>query len=353
MDKLNQRQLNIYSFIGNKEGATNREIRNFLKSINVNVSRMTVIRDLDKLLQNNLITKNGHNRNVVYRIIPENAMLIFIDPEKYFNKNIEDRILISKTFNFKIFDKIKFIKFPQNEINELEKLNNEKYREKIKNISDTVLKKETERLLIDFSWKSSQIEGNTYSILETETLLKEKIEAKGHSKEEAMMILGHKKALDYILQNKKEFQNITVAKIENIHSLLIDSLNIKRNIRQRPVGIGGTKYKPLDNEYQIREALEKTSNFISDKKIHPIVRAMMSVLLISYIQPFEDGNKRTARLLGNAILLAHNYCPLSYRTVDVTEYKKAILLFYEQNNIFYFKQIFIEQFKFALEEYFL
>lgn len=73
--------------------------------------------------------------------------------------------------------------------------------------------------------------------------------------------------------------------------------------------------------------------------------------MISYIQPFEDGNKRTSRLLGNALLLANGYCPLSYRSVDEVEYKKAIILFYERNSVLYFKGMFIDQFKQAVENF--
>ena len=74
--------------------------------------------------------------------------------------------------------------------------------------------------------------------------------------------------------------------------------------------------------------------------------------MIAYIQPFEDGNKRTARILSNAILLAADACPLSYRNANETEYKKAILLFFEQNNISYFKKLFLEQYEFAVKNYF-
>lgn len=74
--------------------------------------------------------------------------------------------------------------------------------------------------------------------------------------------------------------------------------------------------------------------------------------MIAYIQPFEDGNKRTSRILANALLLAFDYCPLSYRSVDEIEYKKAVILFYEQNNLAYFKKLFIEQFKQAVNKYF-
>ena len=76
------------------------------------------------------------------------------------------------------------------------------------------------------------------------------------------------------------------------------------------------------------------------------------MLLIAYIQPFVDGNKRTARLLGNALLMANNACPLSFRSVDEAEYKKDLIVFYEQNSLRAFKELFIEQFKFAVENYF-
>lgn len=74
--------------------------------------------------------------------------------------------------------------------------------------------------------------------------------------------------------------------------------------------------------------------------------------MISYIQPFMDGNKRTARIVSNALLIQEKYCPLSFRTVDSLEYKKAMLLFYEQNNLSAIKHIYIEQYKFAVETYF-
>ncbi|PRD42803.1 cell filamentation protein Fic, partial [Sphingobacterium haloxyli] len=71
-----------------------------------------------------------------------------------------------------------------------------------------------------------------------------------------------------------------------------------------------------------------------------------------YIQAFNDGNKRTARIVSNAILIANQYCPISFRTIDSIEYKKAMLIFYEQNNISVFKEIFMEQFRFAVKTYF-
>ena len=87
-------------------------------------------------------------------------------------------------------------------------------------------------------------------------------------------------------------------------------------------------------------------------KENPLEKSLLSLLLLSYIQAFADGNKRTARIVSNAILMASGYCPISYRTVDSIEYKEAMLIFYEQNNISAFKQIFISQFEFAVKTYF-
>jgi|GEM_PF-1417381 len=84
----------------------------------------------------------------------------------------------------------------------------------------------------------------------------------------------------------------------------------------------------------------------------PQERGILALVLISYIQPFMDGNKRTARIISNSILIHGQFCPISFRTVDSIDYKKAMLLFYEQNNITAFKQIFMQQFEFAVKTYF-
>ena len=104
-------------------------------------------------------------------------------------------------------------------------------------------------------------------------------------------------------------------------------LGVGRNIRNRRVGISGTNYKPLDNEFKIREALEKMCVLINNKE-SVFEQALLALLLLSYIQPFSDGNKRTARIISNAILIQNHYCPISFRTVDSIDYKKAMLVFY-------------------------
>ena len=218
-------------------------------------------------------------------------------------------------------------------------------------MTDTEYRKEMERLGVDLSWKSSQIEGNTYSLLETEKLLMEKQTASGKTKEEAIMLLNHKDALDFVLDMPDYLKELTPHRIEDIHSILIKELGVDRNIRHRRVGITGTNYRPLDNEFQIREALEDTCLLVNSRQ-NVFEKALLTLVLLSYIQAFTDGNKRTARITSNAILIANGYCPLSFRTVDSIDYKKAMLMFYEQNNIAAFKQIFIDQYLFAVKTYF-
>ena len=169
--------------------------------------------------------------------------------------------------------------------------------------------------------------------------------------EEAIMLLNHKDALDFVLNVPDYLKEISVHRIEDIHSLLTKDLGVERNIRCRRVGITGTNYRPLDNEFQIREALEDSCKLINGKD-NIFEKSLLALVLLSYIQAFSDGNKRTARITSNAILIANGYCPISFRTVDSIDYKKAMLIFYEQNNIAAFKKIFIEQFEFAVKTYF-
>ena len=165
------------------------------------------------------------------------------------------------------------------------------------------------------------------------------------------MLLNHKEALDFIIDHPDYIYPLTVSSIEDIHSILVKDLDITRNIRSRRGGISGTNYKPLDNEFQIKEALELMCSLINSKE-SVFEKALLTLVLISYIQPFSDGNKRTARIISNAILMNNHYCPISFRTIDSIDYKKAMLIFYEQTNIIPFKNVFIGQFEFAVNTYF-
>jgi len=348
ISELNKRQDAILAFISEKGAVSIGQIVEYIQKDLGKIARITISRDLEKLLKLNLIERQGAGRAVAYQPSFQYSIVKEIDVEKYFTIDIDKREIKEK-FNFNIFEKLTGI-FTEAEKNKLAQLN-EIYRKKIENISAEGLKKEIERLNIDFSWKSSKIEGNTYDLLETEQLIKNSQPAVGHTQEEARMILNHKVALEYIRESKESFRKITVKKIKDIHALLTKDLEVAKNLRKTLVRITGTKYTPLDNEFQIKEALEKACQRVNATE-NVFEKAVILMLLIAYIQPFADGNKRTSRLSGNAILQSFGCCPLSYRSMDEVEYKKAILLFYEQNNVAYFKELFLKQFEFAVENYF-
>ena len=345
MDK-NEEQ--ILEYISKNPSSSSREIH---EGSELRIGYATVKRILNRLHVNNFIEIEGKGRGTKYLISLAYSIIKPIDIDEYFKKEIDERE-IKEEFNLELIRNIlsQVDIFSLQELEKLDELQNT-YNEKIKSLSESQYQKELERLAIDLSWKSSQIEGNTYSLLETERLLKEQETAEGKNKDEATMLLNHKEALDFITENPDYLDPVEIRRIEDIHSILIKELGVDRNIRTRGVGITGTNYRPLDNEYQIREALQDLCNLVNSKP-NVFEKSLLLLVLLSYIQAFNDGNKRTARIVSNACLIHNKYCPISFRTIDSIEYKKAMLIFYEQNNLYTFKQIFIEQFEFAVKTYF-
>jgi len=314
-------------------------------------SDATLKRLIAVLVKNEDIVVEGKARATRYRLSDQAHLLMPLNLDTYFSQDVDER-KVQTSFNFQLIrEQLPNVSlFTDEEKAHLQSLQQE-FRQHINEMTQNEYNKEMERLGIDLSWKSSQIEGNTYSLLETERLLRESKTADGKTKDEAVMLLNHKYALRFILDNPDYQQELTVSHIEDIHTLLTKDLSVDKGIRHRRVGITGTNYHPLDNEFQIREAMRDTCELINGKS-DIFEKALLTLILLSYIQAFSDGNKRTARITSNAILIANGYCPLSFRSVDSIDYKKAMLIFYEQNNLYAFKQIFIEQFEFAVREYF-
>lgn len=314
-------------------------------------SDATLKRKIATEIEKGNIIVSGNNKSTRYSLSAKAQLLMPLNLDTYFAKDIDER-QVRTSFNFSLIqEQLQNVKlFSDEESAHLNELQNV-FRKHISEMTENEYRKEMERLGIDLSWKSSQIEGNTYSLLETERLLRESKTADGKTKEEAVMLLNHKDALRFLLDNPDYLQTLTISRIEDIHTLLTKELSVDKGLRHRRVGVTGTNYHPLDNEFQIREAMRDTCSLINSKT-DVFEKALLALLLFSYIQPFMDGNKRTARITSNALLIANGYCPISFRTVDSIDYKKAMLIFYEQNNLYAFKQIFISQFEFAVQEYF-
>ena len=313
------------------------------------VSRATLIRDLNDLANRGLIKVRGRGRSVIYAPVEDRPLLSYVDLDNYFSKEIDVREVRSENFNPKIFPQLKNI-LTEEEKEEFEQ-GRKSFTKNLLRSEETEFQKELERFAVELSWKSSKIEGNTYTLLETEDLIKRQKEAEGHSKKEAVMILNHKKTFDLILKNRTDFQKISLADIRGLHAELTKDLSIDQGFRQRPVGITGTRYQPPKDMWQIKEAVEKLVKILNLTK-NPAEKSFIALALVAYIQPFADGNKRASRMLSNALLLAFGYYPLSYRGIDEIEYKKALIVFYEQNNLYHLKRLFLGQYRFAIENYF-
>ncbi len=312
-------------------------------------SLVTVKRQLSFLMKAGYLVQTGAGRAVKYSLTKKGWLLRPFDIDTYLS-NDPDARLQTPHFQFDVFEPPYVQLFTPSELAELEAAT-KKYRENGMLNDAATHKKELLRFIIEFSWKTSQIEGNTYDLLSTERLLLYGEKSPNNTEFETQMILNQKEAVEFILENTELWQEqLKVSSIETVHTFVGNKLGITKNLRKTIIGITGTSYRPLENQFQIQDALNLLfKNIVGANNVYE--RALISVLGLSYIQPFVDGNKRTSRLVGNAILIAGNYSPLSYRSVDDRAYKEACLVFYEQNSIEPFKKLFIEQYVFAAHNY--
>ncbi|MBP9726449.1 MAG: Fic family protein [Gammaproteobacteria bacterium] len=191
------------------------------------------------------------------------------------------------------------------------------------------------RLLIDLSWNSSRLEGNTYSILETQRLIEFGETAQGKDAFEAHMILNHKNAIEYIIELAQE-KNISAHEMRSVHALLahnlLDNPSSCGRMRHIAVNISGSLYRPSDNPYLLQECFNQfidKFNQIND----PFEQSFFALAHISYLQAFEDINKRTSRLVANIPLIKMNLKPFSFIKVKQEDYVQALLAIYEKNDI--------------------
>lgn len=210
-----------------------------------------------------------------------------------------------------------------------------------------------QRFLIDLSWASSRMEGNTYSLPETEMLIRFDREASGKEKKETVMILNHKEAIQYVVDNISE---ITVGgtDIYNIHALLSNNLLVdpamSGRLRRMPVGISGSRYMPLEDQSEIREEFDiliHKAAGIND----PFEQAFFLLVHIPYLQAFEDANRRTSRVVSNIPLLKADLLPMSFVFVDEGAYADGLVGVYELNNSELLRKVYIDAYMVSAENY--
>ena len=200
------------------------------------------------------------------------------------------------------------------------------------------------RLLIDLSWASSRMEGNTYSILDTERLLRYGEAAAGKDRKEALMILNHKEAIEYVVDSLDDI-GVTRQDICNLHALLADGLLIDPamagRLRRIPALISHSTYTPLEDRYEIDEEFRifiDRAAAISD----PFEQSFFLLVHIPYLQAFDDVNKRTSRIASNIPLLKAGLAPMSFMTMDDRRYIDALIGIYELNNVALLREVYME-----------
>jgi len=346
--KLTTKQQKIIAIFLQKNVVQSSEVHSEIVASGEDISLVTVKRTLSKLVENGVLITVGSGRSSGYSISAAGRVFAEVDAHVYCSIEPDKRYGLNR-YNFDLFAAWPQDLFTDDELKTLDEATIE-YKIRTKQLPTAIQKKELERLIIELSWKSSKIEGNTYTLLDTERLILENKEAAGHNQKEAQMILNHKDAFNYIRANVAQFKTITRKNLEELHAILVKDLSVGFGLREKPVGVVGSLYRPLDTKYQITEAVDALDSAVS-RAATPYAKALIALLSIGYIQPFEDGNKRTSRLMANALLLAHGHAPLSYRSVDENEYREAMLVFYELNSAMPFKKIFIGQYDFAAQNY--
>lgn len=207
----------------------------------------------------------------------------------------------------------------------------------------TYLRQVFHRLLIDLSWNSSRLEGNTYSLLETERLLDLGESAEGKDVRETQMILNHKAAIELLVDASADIgmNRFTVC---NLHAILAENLLADQQacgrVRSKPVGVTGTVFHPLGGPQLIDECFDQVIHTAA--AIEDIFEQAFFVMVhLPYLQPFEDVNKRVSRLAANIPLVRANVCPLSFVDVPERDYTQGILGVYELTRVELLRDVFV------------
>lgn len=209
------------------------------------------------------------------------------------------------------------------------------------------------RLLIDLSWASSKLEGNTYTRLDTVNLIEHSREAEGKDRLETQMILNHKAAIEFLVE-EAEGIGFNMYTFMNLHALLSENLladpAASGRLRTRIVEIGGTVYRPLAVPQQIEELFR----MILDKAgaiRDPFEQAFFLMVHIPYLQAFEDVNKRVSRLAANIPFIKNNLCPLSFVDVPERAYVEGTLAIYEHGKTALLRDVFIWAYQRSCEQF--
>src|SRR3989338_8129177 len=273
--KLTSKQQKIITIFLKKKTMQSSEVHVELIASGEVVSLVTVKRALSELAEAGMLTATGSGRSAGYSISVIGRVFAEVDAHAYCAIEPDKRYGLSR-YNFDLLASWPSDIFTDNELKILDDATAE-YKIRTRQLPEAIQKKELERMIIELSWKSSKIEGNTYTLLDTERLILENKEAVGHNKKEAQMILNHKDAFNFVHECKEQFKTLTRKNLEELHKVIIKGLDVDTGLRRKPVGVLGSVYRPLDNIYQITEALDPLSSAVSQAQT-PYAKAILALL---------------------------------------------------------------------------
>src|SRR3989338_2424846 len=234
MNPLSQRQQKIIAILLEKGAMQSSDMYSQMARPGESISLVTIKRTLSQMAKKGIAVSTGSGRSTSYVISPVGRIFANIDAKQYCFIEPDKRYGLTR-YNFDLFSALPLDILTENESKILNGATAE-YKKRIKDLPPAIQKKELERLIIELSWKSSKIEGNTYTLLDTEKLLLENKEAAGHEKKETQMILNHKDAFNFVRENSGQFKTITQKNLEALHAILVKGLNIGLGLRKKPVG---------------------------------------------------------------------------------------------------------------------
>ena len=332
----------ILDYISEHPGARRREI---LRNAAPDSSETTVWRSLKRLLAAEKLEVTGRGPATRYSLAGPDAVRAHLAtpyqrrPPASYERSFVDGYVPNKTFYLRANDRRRLLDAGTPAAGPLP--------------AGTHAQRMLERLLVDLSWASSRMEGNTYDVLETEQLIRFGKEASGKDRKEAVMILNHKEAIQYVVDNLAEM-SISRAHICNIHALLADGLLIDPGmaggLRRMPAAIGRSSYRPLDDQYEIEEEfriLIAKAAAIGD----PFEQSFFLLAHIAYLQAFDDINKRTSRIASNVPLLKSGLVPMSFVAMDDRNYMDGVFGIYELNNVSLLRDAYIDAYVTSARNY--
>lgn len=315
------------------------------KGVAPNAGETTVWRALKRLVENGRLEVSGKGRATSYAIAGAAVVRTHLTtpynqrPPVFYHKEFLDAYVPGKTWYLPESDRQRLLEAGQPRGRGMP--------------AGTYARRILEQLLVDLSWASSRMEGNTYDILQTERLIRFGEEVAGKDRKEALMILNHKEAIQYVVDNLDEI-GLGRADLFAIHALLSDGLLADPAMSGRPrnmaVGISHSSYQPLDDAVTIAEEFDIVAAKAA-QITDPFEQSFFLLVHIPYLQAFADVNKRTSRVASNIPLLKSDLAPMSFTTMNDVDYTDGLIGVYELNNIALLRDVYVESYLASAEKY--